>query len=288
MKNIPYFQHDKDMRNDPKIIALRSNFGAAGYSVYCFTLEALTDSKDNILQIDNINLEILSGDFRIKASELLEIYQYCFKLNLFQLLEEDKLICEELNRRLSPLLEKREKWRNNWQNRKKNGNSQESFENSQRVFETLEESPTKDKDKDKGKGKEESNNTRVEATNINLEIPDEIHKIWHKSYGRNCNFNEYEFTTKLIKIAGILETERHIRDLSKNGFKKLKTMEESTISYEEIQTDGTTKILLKIKPKDNENGNTGKRNTTVFQQRVNWQYDEQRINETLQYLQSSD
>ena len=124
--------------------------------------------------------------------------------------------------------------------------------------------------------------------NVNLEIPDIVHIIWHKAFGRNCNFNEYEFTTKLINLAGIEETERHIRDMSKNGFKKLKTMEEATAQIEEIQTDGTTKTVLKLKPKDYNNGNTGKRNTTVFQQRVNWQYDEQRINETLQYLQSSD
>jgi len=290
INNIPYFQHDNDMRNDPKIIALRNKFGLAGYAVFCFTLEALTDSKDFSLKIDGLNLEIMAGDFRVDPAELRQIYDYCFKLNLFQLRENDSLICEELNNRMNPLLEKRERWREKWHSRKSSENSSESSVNSHDNNESVENSPRgerKGKGKGKGKGKEESvkeiNKEKTHTQNQNfaidspLEIPDEIHNIWRKAYNRNANLNEHEFTAKLINEVGLEVAERHVRDLSKKGFRVLASMEEATQVIETVQQDGTIKKILTIKPKDNNNG-------TSKQQPKTYQFDPERTKRDYDYL----
>lgn len=127
------------------------------------------------------------------------------------------------------------------------------------------------------------------------------------------------------------EVKRHIEDLLKNNFKKIATMESETELIEEIQTDGTVKIKLLIKPmetngtykqqskssyesratavfdpnkaearrreieqlfgenKEPENKTEkNKKKLTPYQQRVNWKYDEQRIKETLEYLEAAE
>ena len=40
--NADYFPHDADMRNDPKIRALRRKFGLKGYAIWNMFLESLT------------------------------------------------------------------------------------------------------------------------------------------------------------------------------------------------------------------------------------------------------
>lgn len=294
MQNIPYFQHDNDMRNDPKIIALRNKYGLTGYAVYCLTLETLTYKKELALDLSGLGLELLAGDFRIESSLLEEIYGYCFKLNLLQLSENNFLLCEELVNRLTPLLEKREKWREKWYSRKKNANSPEKTENSPESIENSKGAGFKGKDKGKGKGKDkvrECLNSETHATtepvNDPINIPDDVHIIWRKAFDRNCNFNEYEFTTKCINLAGKEEAERHIREMSKKGFKILATMEQATESAQEIQTDGTVKTVLKIKPKDVNNGNTATSNKqNSYYSRASFTNDPEQLREVHEYIKS--
>lgn len=60
--NADYFTHDADMRDDPKIKALRRKFKAEGYGIWNMLLEAITDSDNFRLKID---LEIMAGDFEM-------------------------------------------------------------------------------------------------------------------------------------------------------------------------------------------------------------------------------
>ena len=45
-KDAYYFPHDCNARNDPKILALRSVFGAEGYGVYWMLIEILREQPD--------------------------------------------------------------------------------------------------------------------------------------------------------------------------------------------------------------------------------------------------
>ncbi|MEM4626447.1 MAG: DUF4373 domain-containing protein [Candidatus Bilamarchaeaceae archaeon] len=89
-------------------------------------------------------------------------------------------------------------------------------------------------------------------------IPDIVFEIWRIAFGRNPNYLEAEFCQKLISIAGEKEAERHIRELSKCGFRILKTMEDQTI-VEEIIENGGIKKVFSIKPKG-KNGTNSKIN----------------------------
>jgi hypothetical protein len=85
--NLDYFSHDKDMRNDLKIKALRRKFSHKGYSIYVMMLEHLSDCEYLQFEWSELNIELLTPDFDIDATDLVEIINYCIKLNLFQVEE---------------------------------------------------------------------------------------------------------------------------------------------------------------------------------------------------------
>jgi hypothetical protein len=83
--NLEYFSHDKDMRNDLKIKALRRKYSHKGYSIYVMMLEHLSNCDYLQYEWSELNIELLTPDFDIDATELVEIIDYCVKLNLFQI-----------------------------------------------------------------------------------------------------------------------------------------------------------------------------------------------------------
>lgn len=108
--NADYFPHDADMRNDPRIKALRRKFGIEGYGVYSMLLEFLTDADYFEFKNDSLSLELVAGDFDIETDKLVTILQYCFQLDLFQLDAVTNIIsCKSLDKRLEPLLSKRKR-----------------------------------------------------------------------------------------------------------------------------------------------------------------------------------
>ena len=83
--NLEYFSHDKDMRNDLKIKALRRKYSHKGYSIYVMMLEHLSNCEYLQYEWSELNIELLTPDFDIDATELIEIIDYCVKLNLFSI-----------------------------------------------------------------------------------------------------------------------------------------------------------------------------------------------------------
>lgn len=81
--NADYHTHDKDMRNDLKIKALRKKYGHVGYSIYNMMLEVLDDCDHFQQQWDDFNIELLSGDFDTDATMLNDVVGYCVRLKLF-------------------------------------------------------------------------------------------------------------------------------------------------------------------------------------------------------------
>ena len=71
------------MRNDKKIKALRTKFKHEGYSIYNMMLEALDDCEYFKHEWDELNIELLAGDFEIESDMLVNIINYCIKLKLF-------------------------------------------------------------------------------------------------------------------------------------------------------------------------------------------------------------
>ncbi|MCM1066830.1 MAG: DUF4373 domain-containing protein [Muribaculaceae bacterium] len=105
-----YFPHDADMRNDIKVKALRRNFSHTGYAVWCFLLEALTDSEDFEIEYTEISQELLAADFDVPVEKLREIVDYSVKIGLLQH-EGEKIFSNAHKARFAPLLEARERRR---------------------------------------------------------------------------------------------------------------------------------------------------------------------------------
>ena len=109
--NADWFSHDADMRNDTKIKAVRRKFGHLGYSIWSMLLESLTKSKGIKLEWDELNIELIAGDFDIEPGELVLIISYFEKLKMIEI-EDEILSCQKLTDRLKPLFDKRENDRN--------------------------------------------------------------------------------------------------------------------------------------------------------------------------------
>ena len=79
-----WFKHDKDMRADDKVLALRRKYGVEGYGIWCMMLEKLTDSDDFSIELSPAKTELLAGDFGFHPLKLAEIIDYFLQLDLLQ------------------------------------------------------------------------------------------------------------------------------------------------------------------------------------------------------------
>lgn len=104
--NADYFSHDADMRNDPRVKALRRKFGLEGYAIWNMILEVLTDSDHFEYEWTELNIELLAGDFDIDPDLLEEVISYCQTIKLLE--KEDGLIySSKMKERFESLLNKR-------------------------------------------------------------------------------------------------------------------------------------------------------------------------------------
>lgn len=101
-----YFPHDRDMRNHRKIKAVRTKFGISGYAIWCMTLEYLTGIDGNVIEFSDTELELMSGDYGVSATEIRDVLNYCIKLELL-FLKDGFLNSESLDERLKPVYDKR-------------------------------------------------------------------------------------------------------------------------------------------------------------------------------------
>ena len=105
-KNCDYFPHDNDMRNHRKIKALRLKYGIQAYALWVMFIEFLTISDNNIFNKNDLELELLSGDFGVSVTEITNVIDYCIRLGL--LIEIDGYVySESLNERLETVYKKR-------------------------------------------------------------------------------------------------------------------------------------------------------------------------------------
>lgn len=76
-KDAYYFPHDCNARNDPKVLALRSVYGAEGYGVYFMLVEILREQPDYKLQVTKYLYHALAMQMQIDASTLQKIVDDC-------------------------------------------------------------------------------------------------------------------------------------------------------------------------------------------------------------------
>ncbi len=132
--NAEYFSHDAGMRNDPKIRALRKRFpascGTCGYSVYNMLLEVLTDAEFFAIEIDEVQLELLAGDFDTDTEMLSKIIEFCVKIKLFSQKNASISSCG-LNKRLQGVIDKRNRSKEKFEKQKQEKTNVSATETTQ-------------------------------------------------------------------------------------------------------------------------------------------------------------
>lgn len=109
--NVDYFSHDNNMRNDEKVLAVRRRFGFNGYAVWVMCLEKLYGGDNFQIKIQNeVDLELLAGDFLVEPNLLQEIIDYFVHIDLLQK-KGNIYFSKEVNRRVKPILEERKRGR---------------------------------------------------------------------------------------------------------------------------------------------------------------------------------
>ncbi len=78
-KDAYYFPHDCNARNDPKILALRSVYGAEGYGVYFMLIEILREQPDYKLKVSKYLYHALAMQTQVQKEKLQEIVEACCK-----------------------------------------------------------------------------------------------------------------------------------------------------------------------------------------------------------------
>lgn len=101
-----YFPHDRDMRNHRKIKAIRTKFKITGYAIWCMILEYLTGADGNVFEYNEVEIELMAGDFGVSATEIQDVVDYCIKLELL-FVKDGFIQSETLDERLKPVYDKR-------------------------------------------------------------------------------------------------------------------------------------------------------------------------------------
>lgn len=76
-KDAYFFSHDCNARNDPKILALRSVYGAEGYGVYFMLVEILREQPEYRLSVNKYIWNTLAMQMQVEASHLEQIITDC-------------------------------------------------------------------------------------------------------------------------------------------------------------------------------------------------------------------
>lgn len=76
-KDAYFFSHDCNARNDPKILALRSVYGAEGYGVYFMLVEILREQPEYKLSVTKYIWSTLAMQMQVEASRVEQIITDC-------------------------------------------------------------------------------------------------------------------------------------------------------------------------------------------------------------------
>ncbi len=167
-KDTYYFSHDCNARRDPKIIALRSVYGAEGYGWWWILLEILREQEDYRIDITKkFAYSSLATEMGITRDRCQEFIESC--LNEFELLQGDGVFIwsESMCRRMEKFEEKRKRM----SERGKKGaaaTNEKKAENTAQATETAGTSEENERLSD-GTSEEKAGNKRKEKVNKSKE-----------------------------------------------------------------------------------------------------------------------
>lgn len=76
-KDAYYFTHDANARNDPKILAMRSKYGAEGYGWWWMLIEILREQENYMLPVNEFTYQILSMQLGCTVEQVKSFTKSC-------------------------------------------------------------------------------------------------------------------------------------------------------------------------------------------------------------------
>jgi hypothetical protein len=193
-KNACYFSHDSNAQNDIKIIAMRADYGWAGYGWFWAIIELLREEEDNKMKMKSYIFSSLATKFGI---DIPDVKKYIDDLvNEYELLESDGEFfwSDSLNNRMDMMKEKSDKAAES--GRKSGEARRKANEQNEAKNEEFEPKTPPDDDKEtneRGTNVERTLNVRSSETNERqtIKIESKIEsKIKEESL---CPFSAYSF-----------------------------------------------------------------------------------------------
>ena len=175
-KDAYYFSHDSNSRNDLKILAMRSLYGAQGYGWFWMMVEMMREEKDYKLKINKYAYNAFAMQMQCEPDAIEKFVSEC--INEFELFESDgeKIWSESLLRRMDKKNEKSEKakkaamarWGNNKDDKdnKKKINQDNTNVNANAMHTQCDSNAIKEKER---KEKERKENTTIEESSSSSE-----------------------------------------------------------------------------------------------------------------------
>ena len=110
-KDVRYFPHDHNARNDPKIQALIKKYGVAGYGRFWIIIETMREETGQRLKEKAYVWQALAGQMQCSADEVKQFVKDC--IEEFELFIQDDgfFYSESLIRRMAKLEAMRQKKR---------------------------------------------------------------------------------------------------------------------------------------------------------------------------------
>jgi hypothetical protein len=117
-----YFPHDIGMRNDPKVRAAVARYGADAYAVWNLTLELCGQDPETCrTSLDAPGLIVEAATVGLEEVRVVECWQLFDEIGLVEYDRVDGthiIACPKQRRRFEPMLERRQKQRDEWREKK--------------------------------------------------------------------------------------------------------------------------------------------------------------------------
>lgn len=123
--NCDYFPHFTTMRNHKKVKSLRAKFGQVlGYAFWSMFVEYLTEQDGIEIEFSELEIEMFSGELGVSATEIRSMIDYCIKIELLFLTDDNFIYSDSLNELLQPVFDKRQNAKERSKTRKRHINGQ--------------------------------------------------------------------------------------------------------------------------------------------------------------------
>ncbi|TLS37769.1 DnaD domain protein [Pseudalkalibacillus caeni] len=196
MKEAYYFSHDSNARHDPKVLAMRSVYGAEGYGWYWIIIEMLRDQNDYQIELSKYCWNALAMQMQCDAETAHKFVDDCIQEFGLFISDENHFWSESLKNRMKKRDEKSEKAKKAAQKRWKKANSDKGSEQTDSESNAgAMQTQSKGNALKEKKGKESKRNTPPISSSSEEEAVKKIFHFWDQN---GFGFGHTEMKNKLL------------------------------------------------------------------------------------------